>query len=361
MFKWILLLSLGLLCQSKENVIFEQIGELAGATSYLHAHITISLFSIHQQIEAYKNTLTTNFADVNSITRFINESLHEHSSKPPEVMEYAAHQWGLIAKMHEKDLHDLEEHALALRNILPDVPLSPHEKNRIDNLPTSTTRRTRPLFNQQAPSTTKAPVNIREASKQPDLTIREAIHPVDDDLRNSTINLAAMKKLDQTDLNIIKVSQAFSPTKTTPPPKLYWPDHLDHLPIRKKRFAGIIALPIAIAATAMGIYNTVQIEFLKNELLQVQENARRLFEVVSHHDEEIKGLYAAIRGVSEILTGTLAQNPVMLDARLSRIENQIRDRLRMATHAIQTGQHRRLAVDYLSPNHIRKLFKSLQN
>ena len=80
-------------------------------------------------------------------------------------MEYAAHQWGLIAKMHEKDLHDLEEHALALRNILPDVPLSPHEKNRIDNLPTSTTRISRPLFNQPAPSTTKAPVNIREASR----------------------------------------------------------------------------------------------------------------------------------------------------------------------------------------------------
>ena len=38
-----------------------------------------------------------------------------------------------------------------------------------------------------------------------------------------------------------------------------------------KQMAGIVALPMAIAATAMGIYNSVQIQFLKNELLEVKE------------------------------------------------------------------------------------------
>jgi hypothetical protein len=56
----------------------------------------------------------------------------------------------------------------------------------------------------------------------------------------------------------------------------------------------------------------------------------------------------------------MTSNPAMLDARLSRLENQLRDRLRLATHAIQTGQHRRLAVDYINPTQIRKLFQSLQ-
>jgi hypothetical protein len=40
--------------------------------------------------------------------------------------------------------------------------------------------------------------------------------------------------------------------------------------VRRKRVAGLIALPIAVAATAMGIYNSVQIEYLKAELSDVR-------------------------------------------------------------------------------------------
>ena len=41
--------------------------------------------------------------------------------------------------------------------------------------------------------------------------------------------------------------------------------------------------------------------------------------------------------------------PSFFNARLTRIKNQLCDRLRMATHALQTTQNCRLAIDYLSP------------
>ena len=37
-----------------ENIIFEQIGTLAGATSYLHPHVTINISSIARQYNLYR-------------------------------------------------------------------------------------------------------------------------------------------------------------------------------------------------------------------------------------------------------------------------------------------------------------------
>jgi len=129
---------------------------------------------------------------------------------------------------------------------------------------------------------------------------------------------------------------------------------------RRKCVAILSALPIAIAATAMGIYNSVQIEFLKTELLEVKDNVNRLFEVLQKFDKEFDGIGSAIRDLADQLLILNVASPAFFDARLTRIENQIRQRLRMATHALQTAQHRRLAVDYLSPQQIRNLFIKLK-
>ena len=53
-------------------------------------------------------------------------------------------------------------------------------------------------------------------------------------------------------------------------------------------------------------------------------------------------------------------NPGLYDSRLSRIEHQIRNQLRSVTHALQAAQYNRLAVDYLSPNLIKRLFPRLR-
>jgi hypothetical protein len=49
-------------------------------------------------------------------------------------------------------------------------------------------------------------------------------------------------------------------------------------------------------------------------------------------------------------------NPVLFDARLSRLENQIRHRLQRVGHAIQAALHHRFAMDYLNPKELVTLF-----
>ena len=57
---------------SAENIIFEQIGSLAGSTSYLHAHVTLSISSIEQQFRTYKRLLTVKYANVTRVLQMMN-------------------------------------------------------------------------------------------------------------------------------------------------------------------------------------------------------------------------------------------------------------------------------------------------
>jgi hypothetical protein len=63
-------------CQTQaalqENVIFESIGEMAGATSYLHVQATISLSFITKQFELYKAKLKARFTDPHRVASIMN-------------------------------------------------------------------------------------------------------------------------------------------------------------------------------------------------------------------------------------------------------------------------------------------------
>ncbi len=52
---------------SKEAVIFEQIGQLAGVTAYLHVHIELSITSVEQQLDKYRQLLVTKLGTEESI------------------------------------------------------------------------------------------------------------------------------------------------------------------------------------------------------------------------------------------------------------------------------------------------------
>ena len=130
--------------------------------------------------------------------------------------------------------------------------------------------------------------------------------------------------------------------------------------MRGKRAAGLVALPLAVAATAMGLYNTAQIEFLKMELADVRDNTRRIFEVLQEYERDIKVIYDGFKQIQNAMSTMVSLNPAIFDSRLTRIENQIRRRLEMATHGIQAALQRRLSADYLSAEQIREVFTNVQ-
>ncbi len=386
-----------------EHVIFEQIGQLAGSTSYLHAHITVSVSSIDEQLLAYEKLLKTDYTDYKEVYELIRHNLgsYQNAENPRNFSDAklytAAMSWTQMARLHVDDTIDIRDHINSLRNMLPDRPGKdankvtsdsgfvdgrlnsvdyvsdePRPPNPIDvskdtlilHLPDddaiSTSEPSPPFPFKASPLHEAAHRYI--IKQEVNLGIVSEINTTPSPKLNSSVNIT-------TDTNILDkpapllANISILPTESTIPvnrPRTAgahqrWP--MGH---RRKRVAGIIALPIAIAATAMGIYNSVQIEFLKTELLEVKDNVNRLFEVLQKFDKEFDGIGSAIRDLADQLLIINVANPAFFDARLTRIENQIRQRLRMATHALQTAQHRRLAVDYLSPQQIRNLFTKLK-
>ncbi len=128
----------------------------------------------------------------------------------------------------------------------------------------------------------------------------------------------------------------------------------------KREILGDIALGVATAATAMGIYNRAQIIALKNELFEVKDNVGRLFEVVQDYS---KNMLAIETGFNELRTTFFYQvmlNPTLFDTRLTRLENQLRSRLSRVTHTMQAAMHQRFAIDYLNLAELQTLFRRLE-
>ena len=302
----------------------------------------------------------------------------------------AAVSWTKMAQLHLEDTTDIREHIEALRNMLPDRPIDNlnrvahdpnffeelHHRINVDSYVTDddyvATPRGRkskelpPIQEDDEDPTISDPVFAQGALGNPDQDI--PFH-----FRTSPLHEAAYRHIIKTKVNLgithaaigaaslgLGFAHSNITSTTTPPPASSTTPSPHQHNRRGKRLAGLVALPIAIAATAMGIYNSVQIEFLKTELLEVKDNVKRLFEVLQRFDKELTEIGSAIRELSTSLLLMNVASPSFFDARLTRIENQIRHRLRMATHALQTAQHRRLAIDYLSPKQIRTLFSKLQ-
>jgi hypothetical protein len=106
---------------------------------------------------------------------------------------------------------------------------------------------------------------------------------------------------------------------------------------------------MAVAATARGIYNTNQIDFLKKELGKLQDNQDRLFDMFYQHENMLKEVTDAIIETAAAMVSMLIFNPALFDASLSKIENQIQTKLTKTTHALQADLSCKLAVDYMTP------------
>ncbi len=115
-------------------MIFEQIGQLAGVTAYLHVHVELSISSIEAQLAKYHELLRTHCAlekaVLNYMMAYVNSSHYiwkeVYGDKPEDLPETSTVKentrlWFKVAKLHIWDLEDMENNIAALRNSLPAV------------------------------------------------------------------------------------------------------------------------------------------------------------------------------------------------------------------------------------------------
>jgi hypothetical protein len=282
------------LTTTNEHVIFEQIGLLAGSTAYLHAHITVSVSSIEEQLDSYESLLRTDFSDYQKVHNMIQLNLGNvsaHINTQDDVQNFssskmymAAVSWTKMAKLHLEEISDIRDHTDSLRNLLPDRPVD--NVNRVAH---------NPAFFEYLQ------YRINQDSYIPDdasssFSSTRRLHSYDDEnpryqssaLGEEEENIPFPFKITpfhEAGYRILKQQKSVNRANAIP----------DNIPLkRQKRVAGLLALPIGIAATAMGIYNAVQIKFLKTELLEEKENVKRLFEVVQCFDKELNDISGTV-------------------------------------------------------------------
>ena len=366
-----------------ENVIFEQIGEMAGASSYLHAHVTVSVSSIEEQYFKYVDILDNKYSTTEKIMEIFEGQdttqgnpakgikYNEEIKNPQTGQNYSnphlkniARMWMRIARYHRGDMYEVKEHIDSLRNLLPDMPAE-KSNSVVHQLPPPQGFHANQSKPDEESSSTPPPPRHSSVKWSFPKWKREA-ESIADHLEKVKMDCFANSHDEEIEHLLLRnqhyaglirphyrhIREAFFEDSHH--------DNQDQLLERHRRFAGLVALPMAVAATAMGLYNKGQIEFLKHELTEVKTNVKRLFDVVSLFDHNFQEIQNAIIEISNILLPLLVNNPAVFEARLTRIENQLRDRLHRATHALQAAQHRRLAVDYLSPDQIRSLFAKLK-
>jgi hypothetical protein len=95
----------------------------------------------------------------------------------------------------------------------------------------------------------------------------------------------------------------------------------------KHEILGAIALPLPVAATAMGMFNCAQIEALKSKLFDLKENTGRLFEVVQDFSKNMKSIETGFNELHMTLFYQIIFNSKCFDTRLTQIENQLHNRL----------------------------------
>jgi hypothetical protein len=112
--------------------MFEQFGQLAGVTAYLHVHLELSITSVEQQLSKYRQLLVTKLGTEESIRTFMLSQCDPNPKSPdPKVNQSnsAAHVvrantllWKKIAALHLRDVDNIEHHISSLRNALPPMP-----------------------------------------------------------------------------------------------------------------------------------------------------------------------------------------------------------------------------------------------
>jgi hypothetical protein len=131
--------------EAKEAVIFEQIGQMAGVTAYLHVHVELSISSVEAQLNKYYTLLKQHFneheAAVTYMTKYLQSNYTyaqkmeifddrpEHLPNSSVIRGYIG-QWVRIARLHLKDVDDMRQHLGMMRTALPVIPNKVRAKSR---------------------------------------------------------------------------------------------------------------------------------------------------------------------------------------------------------------------------------------
>lgn len=377
-----------------ESVIFEQFGTLVGSTSYLHVHIPLYISKMLEQHDKYLDYVESKFSSPEKIRNWLfagafeafnitsenvrKGTITQDQANALHLLNIHSKMYYEISQLHLRDLEDIKSNIWSLHNLMPDLKAIPGYRPERDSagdqegqLPLDPDHlfvaqqfaESSGCYKGRCPKTSIPDTVVLDGSDFDDrlpipaIPMTNTTTPAPTWTPRTTTRRTTTRPTTTTErLNVANPSKNIAHYPSGKRDLWDQPYHL----LRKKRFAGLVALPIAIAATAMGLYNRKQLESLREELFNVKSNTKRLFSITQDLTLGLQQVEVAMNTIRTTLILIVASNPTMIDARMTRIENQLRHRIQAATHAIQAALQGRFSIDYLDPKSVGRLFRDVQ-
>jgi hypothetical protein len=289
------------------HIIFENVGSMAGAISYMHAKLTVNISAVEEQYLSYKNNLE-NF--LNNLEEPPKDQLGTHYYEENLFKLKHQHYQSLTRVINMYLIHSQDIYAdiFNLRSMMPTE--LPKSSNIIDDNPPKLKGR-----------------HNRDIHQLTNFTVNQLADRLQEHLQDQ-----AQQKI------------------TSGAPNL----------IRPSRFLGAAALGLGAYGTYLGLFNKKQIHNIRQELQETRANQNRLVEVVQKHDRQLEELRNNLHQLTSQLLLHKVHDPGLLSAQLLRIEMQLKSKMNVIVHAFQQAQNHRLSVDLLTQNQLRSLYAKLQ-
>jgi hypothetical protein len=295
------------------HVVFENIGQMAGALSYMHVKVTLNLTHIHNQLIAYNQSLSqlwTHFGNLNMDPIVQNKMYYLGYDIGWSIRQKALD----ILKHHKIISAQMTEKLQSLRLSLPDGNDGPADNSR--------------FFEQ----------------------IHRLKREIQIPFSNDTIS-SVKKVLNPSVLFDQEVLDAASRARTL--------SDLAEGFVRSPRFLTALALPLGIFGTFMGLYNHRQIDLLRSDLKSTMAKHNRLVEVVQQQQDDLHKLNVSVSKLQQDLLTVTINDPAYVSSLLLLVEGRIQEQLQMANHVIQMAMQRRLSIDLLSVADLRALYDKI--
>jgi hypothetical protein len=286
------------------HVVFEDIGQMASAVTYIHARIVINLTDIEQLYLLYNKHLD----DTQTKLEYINNTLvYKYDNNTKKFIkspwnDFGKYEWYIkqsidIVDQHRMTAYFLLEEVNSLRKVLP--PPVDLENNRY-NRPT------------------------RETHSITDMMIEHGVDHAKDHLLN-------------------KAGKA-----------------IGKIAGRMPRFMPFATLGLGVLGTFMGLYNRQQIKVLQQDLATLGRNFNQLVDITTTNTQDINNLKLQMADLSNFMMIIHEISAPSISIKLTRMELIIKRRITKAVAAVQQAQHRRLAVNYLPTKKLKQLYHNIE-
>lgn len=112
-----------------------------------------------------------------------------------------------------------------------------------------------------------------------------------------------------------------------------------------------------IIGTFMGLYNRHQLRKLRREIAATQNTQHLHFEMIQNLSVSLIQVQKEMTSLQSALNLITLSNPAYVVSALARTEERISRAIEEATHLIQQAQHRRLAIDFLTPQQVDGIYE----